>query len=166
MPRILKNWEQNIIWPMVWSSRTNLRSAYCCSQQRAPSLLPECCLWHFTGMIIPHTCLLCWWIGETESIGHQYISENYYDIEEMRTHDTQLSPNIPLPSWKFLHLVIILECITSVLWMQIFGTILTTTAHNLVLKTKRLKAYGITFACFVITIKHDLILESFLYKYF
>ena len=55
MPRILKNWEQNIIWPMVWSSRTNLRSAYCCSQQRAPSLLPECCLWHFTGMIIPHT---------------------------------------------------------------------------------------------------------------
>ena len=75
-------------------------------------------------------------------------------------------PNIPLPSWKFLHLVIILECITSVLWMQIFGTILTTTAHNLVLKTKRLKAYGITFACFVITIKHDLILESFLYKYF
>ena len=83
----------------------------------------------------------------------------------MRTHDTQLSPNIPLPSWKFLHLVIILECITSVLWMQIFGTILTTTAHNLVLKTKRLKAYGITFDCFVITIKHDLILESFLYKY-
>ena len=83
----------------------------------------------------------------------------------MRTHDTQLSPNIPLPSWKFLHLVIILECITSVLWMQIFGTILmTTTAHNL--KTKRLKACGITFACFVITIKHDLILESFLYKYF
>ena len=77
----------------------------------------------------------------------------YYDIEEMRTHDTQLSPNIPLPSWKFLHLVIILECITSVLWMQIFGTILTTTAHNL--KTKRLKAYGIAFACFVITIKHD-----------
>ena len=43
--------------------------------------------------------------------------------------------NIPLSSCKFLHLF--LECRTSVLWMHIFGTILTKTAHNLVLKQRK-----------------------------
>ena len=41
-------------------------------------------------------------------------------------------PNIPLSSWWFFHLF--LECRTFVFRMHIFGTILTKTAHNLVLK--------------------------------
>ena len=124
----------------------------------SPSLLPERCLWRFTGIIIPHTGLLSGWMNRRIR-KHRPLVHFRKLLRFRGNEDTWYTafPNIPLPSWKFLHLFIILECITLVLWMQIFDTILTTTVHNLVLKTKRMKACGITFACFVITIKHDLI---------
>ena len=71
-------------------------------------------------------------IGEAESINHECISENYYDIEEIRKHDTLLSQHTTV-------IMVILPPLFRmqdffVLWMHIFGTILTKTAHNLVLK--------------------------------
>ena len=64
-------------------------------------------------------------------------------------------PNIPLPSWWFLHLFIIWECRTSALWMHIFGIILATTADNLVLKQREWRLMELSLPVLIITIKHD-----------